>query len=187
MVVLRRALFPALALLAAVAASAARAPAPAEIEYEVKAAFLYNFAKFVDWPPEAFPTPGTPVSLCVLGEDPFGGSLDSVVRGETLNGRHLAVRRVQGAGEARGCQVLFLPRAERGRAAEVLAALRGASVLTVGEESDFLDQGGVIRFVLEQGRVRFEINLDAAERDHLKLSSKLLRLARAVNPQRRGG
>jgi hypothetical protein len=163
-----------------------RAAGASDFEYEIKAAFLYNFAKFVEWPPEAFPQASTPVSLCVFGDDPFDGSLDTVVRGETLNGRHLAVRRPRDVQEARECQVLFIGAAEKGRAPEALSALRGTSVLTVGEGKDFLDQGGVIRLFLEQNRVRFDINLDAAERNHLKISSKLLALARTIVPQRQG-
>jgi hypothetical protein len=157
-----------------------------DFEYEIKAAFLYNFAKFVEWPPESFPQPSTPMSLCVFGDDPFGGSLDTVVQGETLNGRRLAVRRTRDLPQARECQILFISASEKGRAAEALSEVRGASVLTVGEGKDFLDQGGVIRLFLEQNRVRFDINLDAAERNRLKISSKLLALARTVVPQRQG-
>jgi hypothetical protein len=157
-----------------------------DFEYEIKAAFLYNFTKFVEWPAETFPHVSTPVSLCVFGEDPFGGSLDAVVQGETLNGHRLAVRRPRDLTAARECQVLFISGSEKGRASEALSALKGTSVLTVGEGKDFLDQGGVIRLFLEQSRVRFDINLDAAERNHLKISSKLLALARTVVPQRQG-
>jgi hypothetical protein len=155
-------------------------------ERELKAAFLYNFAKFVDWPPAAFPDRSTPVTLCTLGDDAVGASLAAVVKGETLNDRRLVVRRLRDPQEARDCHVLFVSPAEK-RVAQVLASLREAGVLTVGDGNDFLDQGGMIRLFLEQSRVRFDINLDAAERSHLTLSSKLLRLARAVNPQRREG
>jgi hypothetical protein len=160
--------------------------APADLEYEVKAAFLYNFAKFVEWPPDALPDPATPVAICVLGEDPFGQGLDELVQGETLSSHRLVVRRLRDPLQIRDCQVLFVSRSEKGRLPALMAGLRGSGVLTVGEADDFLEQGGVIRFVLEQHRVRFDINLDAAERGRLKLSSKLLRLARSVNPQRRG-
>jgi hypothetical protein len=155
-------------------------------ERELKAAFLYNFAKFVDWPPAAFPEPATPVILCVLGDDAIGASLERVVKGETLNDRRLVVRRLRDPQEVRDCHVLFVSPAEK-HISQLLASLREAGVLTVGDGNDFLDQGGMIRFFLEQNRVRFDINLDAAERSRLKLSSKLLRLARAVNPQRREG
>ena len=181
MVVLRAAILLTALLLLLPAGAAAQGTYQ---EYDVKAAFLYNFTKFVEWPPEAFRSPDSPMAICVFGEDPFGESLDAVVRGETLNGRRLEVRRTRSLQELRDCQTLFVPGAERERFAEVFSAVRDASVLTVGEVDGFLPQGGVIRFVVEQGRVRFEINLDAAERSRLKLSSKLLRLARAVYPQR---
>ncbi len=183
MVVLRA---RALALLAALLYFSGRAAAQPGVyqEYDVKAAFLYNFAKFVEWPPDALGSPEEPMEICVFGDDPFGESLDAVVRGETLNGRRLVVRRTRSLADLRDCQAVFLPGAERSRLAEALATLRGASVLTVGEVDGFLSQGGMIRFVLDQGRVRFEINQEAAERGGLKLSSKLLRLARAVYPER---
>jgi YfiR/HmsC-like len=167
-------------------AGAGEAPAAQSGERELKAAFLYNFAKFVEWPPAAFPERATPVTLCTLGDDAIAASLEAVVKGETLDARRLVVRRLRDPQEARDCHVLFISPAEK-HVSQLLASLRGAGVLTVGDGNDFLDQGGVIRFFLEQNRVRFDINLDAAERSRLNLSSKLLRLARAVNPPRREG
>lgn len=185
--VLRRTSWLALALAVALPALPALAAVPQAGygEYEVKAAFLYNFAKFVEWPAEALGGAGEPLVICVLGEDPFGDSLDAVVRGETMNGRPLTIHRTRDLGDLSDCHVLFLPRAERERLPEVLSVLRGKSVLITGEGDGFLTRGGMIRFVLEESRVRFEINRDAAERSGLKLSSKLLRLARAVYPQER--
>jgi hypothetical protein len=185
MVLLRKSLL-GLAVLGALLGVLPGFAAPADLEYEVKAAFLFNFAKFVEWPPDAFPDPATPVTICVLGEDPFGQGLDAVVEGETLNGRRLVVRRLRDVLQVRDCHVLFVSRSEKERLPSLMAGLRSGGVLTVGEGDDFLEQGGIIRFILEQNRVRFDINLDAAERGRLKLSSKLLRLARSVNPQRRG-
>ena len=155
-------------------------------ERDLKAAFLYNFAKFVEWPAAAFPEPTTPVTLCVLGDDPLGASLEAVVKGEKLNDRRLVVRLLRDPQAIPGCHVLFVS-IEKGRLPEILASLRGSGVLTVGSAADFLERGGMIRLFLEQNRVRFDINLDAAEQSHLTLSSKLLRLARAVNPQRQEG
>jgi len=155
-------------------------------ERDLKAAFLYKFAKFVEWPQAAFPEPSTPVTLCVLGDDPIGASLEAVVKGEKLNDRRLVVRLLRDPQATQGCHVLFVG-PEKGRLPEILAPLRGSGVLTVGGAADFLDQGGMIRLFLEQKRVRFDINLDAAERSRLNLSSKLLRLARVVSPQRREG
>lgn len=148
-------------------------------EYDVKAAFLYNFVKFVEWPASAFRDERSPITLCVYGTDPFGHSLDDVVRGETVGGRGLVVERPSHPGAAEGCHVLFLGAAERERAAEVLAAVGSRPVLTVGDFDGFLRAGGVINFVLDDGRVRFLINPDAAARGRLTISSKLLRLAKS--------
>ena len=167
------------------AAPSASSVAP-DSERDVKAAFLYNFAKFVEWPPETFADAASPMVLCVLDDEPLGASLRATVKGEKLNERRLVVRLLRDPQATQGCHVLFVG-AEKGRLPEILASLRGAGVLTVGGAGDFLDRGGMIRLFLEQNRVRFDINLDAAEQSHLKLSSKLLRLARAINPQRQEG
>jgi hypothetical protein len=178
MVVLRFALLLLLLALAGPAAAEDRTG----LEYQVKAAFLFNFAKFVEWPADAFEGPQDPVAICVVGKDPFGESLDSVVRGETVSGRPLVVRRPRNPEEIRECQIIFLARSERAYQDDVLSFVEGASILTVGEDEGFLTDGGIIRFLLEKNRVRFDINLTAAETNRLKLSSKLLRLARSVHP-----
>ena len=163
--------------LLALAAAASAAPS---VEYPLKAAFLLNFTKFVDWPPEAFADEKSPFNLCVLGDAPFGRSLDDVVANETVNGRPIAVRRLARGADLRACHVLFIPRAERECQAEVLTGLRDSPVLTVGETDGFLADGGLLNFYLEDNRVRFEVNLPAVERTRLKISSKLLRLARLM-------
>ena len=168
------------------AATAAGSSVP-DSERDVKAAFLYNFAKFVEWPPETFSDASSPLVLCVLGDEPLSASLQTTVKGETVDSRRFEVRQLRDPVGARACHVLFIGPAEKGRVPDLLAALPGTGVLTVGGGADFLDRGGMIRLFLEKNRVRFDINLEAAERSHLKLSSKLLRLARAVNPQRREG
>lgn len=155
------------------------------LEYQVKAAFLFNFTKFVEWPFDAFTAPGDPVTVCVVGDDPFGESLDAVVQGETANGRPLKVHRTRSFADLRTCHMLFVPRSER-RQGTILASLRGAGILTVGDGDGFLTDGGIIRFVLDQNRVRFEVNLAAAEGNRLRLSSKLLRLARRVYTEQPG-
>jgi hypothetical protein len=149
-------------------------------EYAVKAAFLYNFAKFVEWPPEAMGSGSSPLVLGVLGDDPFGAAIDQVVAGKTANGRQLVVRRLKWGQDLKQCHILFISSSERKRLAEILGALRGASILTVGDMDQFGQQGGMIQFVIEQNRVRFEINIGAAQQGRLKLSSKLLALARNV-------
>lgn len=158
-----------------------------EFEYRVKAAFLYNFAKFVDWPAAAFPEPKSPFNLCVLGDDPFGPSLDQTVAGESVGGRPIALQRGARLAELKGCHLLFVSRAEGGRQRELLAALHDGPVLTVGESRSFLDDGGMIDLVLEGNKVRFEVSLPAVEKSPLKISSKLLRLARQVRPGAGGG
>ena len=161
--------------------AAAVSAAPRSQEYALKAAFLFNFTKFVDWPPTAFADEKSPLNLCVLGnDDPFETSLDELVANETVNGRPIAVRRLTRGADPGACHVLFIPRTERERQLEVLAGLRGAAVLTVGESERFLADGGLINFFLDLKRIRFEVNLPAVERTPLKISSKLLRLARLM-------
>jgi hypothetical protein len=149
------------------------------LEYEVKAAFLLNFIKFIDWPASAFANSGSPVAICILGNDPFGHALDQVVEGETVNGRKVALQRIKRAPPAKSCQVLFIAKSEKDTLKTILPGL-GPGVLTVGEEDSFLRAGGMIAFVIENRRVRFDINQAAAEAAALKLSSKLLSVARAV-------
>jgi hypothetical protein len=146
-------------------------------EYQMKAAYLYNFAKFVEWPPATFPATNSPLVIGVLGEDPFDGSLDSTVQNKKIDGHPLLVRRLKTAAEAKSCQVLFINSAEKKRWPEISAALAGASVLTVSENWDrFTDQGGMIELFMENKRVNFDINNEAAKQAGLKISSKLLQL-----------
>jgi hypothetical protein len=149
-------------------------------EYEVKAAFLYNFAKFVEWPAEAFDDADAPLTIGVLGEDPFGDTLEQTVKGKTANGRKLAIRRFHKVRDLQPCHILFISSSEKRHLSEILDRLKGSSVLTVGEVEGFAKRGGVINFFVEDNRIRFEVNVDAAKRAKLKMSSKLLRLARIV-------
>jgi len=149
-------------------------------EYPVKAAFLYNFAKFVEWPPEAMGASSAPLVLGVLGDDPFGSSIDQLVAGKTANGRQLSVRRLKWGQDLGQCHILFICSSERKRVPQILDSLKGTTVLTVGEMEQFSQQGGMIQFVLEQSKVRFEINVGAADRARLRVSSKLLALAKTV-------
>ncbi len=150
-------------------------------EYEVKAAYLYNFAKFVEWPEKALLNSTAPIVLCVYGEDPFGRALDETVKGKSVNNRDLAIHRAKSLQELKRCQVVFIDGAEGKRLPEILRELQGSSVLVVGESSGFAEQGGQIQFQLEDNKVRFSINVDAVERAHLKISSKLLALAKIVH------
>jgi len=157
-----------------------QAQAQGSSEYAVKAAFLYNFAKFVEWPPGVFGNDGAPLVVGVVGDDPFGSALDQTIRGKSANGRQLIIRRFSWGQNLRECHILFISSSERKRLSQILDSLRGAGVLTVGETDHFNQQGGIINFVIEKGKVRFEINAGAAESSHLKLSSKLLALAKSV-------
>ncbi|MBW8875630.1 MAG: YfiR family protein [Acidobacteria bacterium] len=159
---------------------AARAAADiAASEYAVKAAFLYNFTKFVEWPPKAFADERSPLKICVLGQDPFGKILRSLMD-EEVGGRRLQLLRVDTLNNPAACHVLFVSRSERDRLPQILVAVRDAPVLTVGDTPGFLDDGGMINFILEGSKVRFEIDQEAAERVGIKISSKLLALARHV-------
>ena len=185
MAVLRRPLLASFLVLATVLAAPGAAGAQtAATEYAVKAAFLYNFTKFVEWPDSAFPE-GT-LRLCVLGEDPFGKALQTVA-GEEVAGHKLIVLSTGKLSDPAGCQVLFISRSERERMPRILADLRDLPVLTVSDTGGFIDQGGIINFTLEEGKVRFEINQESAERAGIKISSKLLRLATRVTPGTKPG
>ena len=148
------------------------------LEYQVKAVFLLNFTKFIEWPPAAFELPDSPIAICILGEDPFGSVIDQVVGGEEVNGRKVVVHRMKRPPEPKACQVLFWGKAERD-ASKTIGGL-GAGVLTVGEGDSFIRDGGIISLVIENRRVQFDVNQKAAESSGLKLSSKLLSAARAV-------
>jgi hypothetical protein len=146
-------------------------------EYQLKAVFLFNFAQFVDWPPKAFPEPQTPLSIGVLGDDPFGSYLDETVRGEKANNRPLIVQRYRRVGDIKTCHVLFISRSESDRLEQILNTLKGRNVLTVGDLEDFALQGGMIQLFTEKNKIRMRINLGAVKAANLTISSKLLRVA----------
>ena len=152
------------------------------LENDVKAAFLFNFTKFVDWPPTAFESPTDPLRVCAIADAVFIASLDRIIAGETVRGRALR-RVVPDTSELPHCHLLYIGGTYRNRAEKLMAAVGRAPVLTVGETSDFLTHGGTIAFVLENQRVRFDVNLRAAERAQLTISSKLLRVAREIQEQ----
>jgi hypothetical protein len=141
------------------------------LEYRVKAAYLFNFAKFVEWPGAAAIGP---ITICVAGRNVFGESLTETVSGESANGRPFTVRVI--LEPEPGCHILFVPRGAA--AVAYLRASQGTPTLTVGESPGFIEQGGIVNFTLEGANVRFEISSDAAERAGLRISSRLLRLAR---------
>ena len=157
----------------------------AQDEYQLKAAFIFHFAQLVEWPREATGE-GNSLVLCTLGDDPFRGQLEDTVTGKQILSRMLHVRHARQLSEVRGCQLLFISKAEGKRIPGVLAELQHLPVLTVGETDGFLDEGGMIRFCLEGNKLRFEINRSAAETSGLKLSSRLLVLAKNVIGDRGG-
>jgi hypothetical protein len=149
-------------------------------EYQIKAAFLYNFAKFIEWPTSTFRDPKQPMGICVFGRDPFGHALEEALYGKSIGSRSVFLGRTQQIPELARCQVVFVSAAESSHVMEIVNGLRGHSALLVGESEGFASSGGAIQFVLDQNRVRFAINPDAANRAGLKISSKLLALATIV-------
>lgn len=154
-------------------------------EYQVKAAFLLNFARFVEWPPANFTSANDPIHICVLGSDPFGNSLEDVVKNKVAAGRHLQVRHPQSVAEAGGCEMVFMDAHESRDKAQLARELHWG-VLTVGEDRNFAHAGGVVNFITRQNHIAFEINIDAADRAGLRISSKLLSLATIVRDQSPG-
>lgn len=153
-----------------------QSPPDAVQEYQIKAAFLYNFAKFVDWPGEPAGA-SAPLVIVVFGKDPFGPSLEQTVAGKTVSGRPLLIRRTSRVEELLPCHILFISASEKRRLAQIWRALGNASVLTVSDMEEFLQLGGAIGFLIWESKIRFGINLQAARRAGLRISSKLLSLA----------
>jgi len=162
--------YAVIALSMSVMAAAAQAQEQS-LEYQVQAAYLYNFVKFVEWPAGAL---GAAITICTAGTTPVAAALEQIVRDEAIGGHRLAVRSI--AAPEAACNVLFVPREVA--AGEYLRSARSAPVLTVGESPDFIAQGGIINFVRDAGMMRFEIDQEAAGRARLQISSRLLRLAR---------
>ena len=146
-------------------------------EYQVKAAYLYNFAKFVEWPAESFSSASAPFEICIFGRDPFGEILQNLIRGKQVNGRSF---RIRSGVAASSCHILFVSTSVTRQFETILQGLQGRSVLIVGESEGFVERGGMINFVLEGGRVLFEVNQKAAQRAGLKISAKLLSVAKPV-------
>ena len=152
---------------------------PKPSDYQVKAAYLYNFGRFIEWPRVVTAKSG-PFTVCVLGQDPFGSTLDATMAGETIAGRNVVAKRISTPEESVNCQILFLSAAEAGRLNKIMEGLDKEAVLTVSDMPQFAQRGGMIQFVLEGNRVRFEVNLIATQHAGLTLSSDLLRVATAV-------
>jgi hypothetical protein len=179
-IILRALVLLSLALVAATAVPGAEEPS----EYQVKAAFLLNFVRFVEWPVDVFKKADDPLVVGILGKDPFEGTLEQTVTNKTVGGRSVVVRHISDVTAARTCQVVFLAASETRRLGDIVTAGRG--VLIVGEAEGLAERGGMINFVVQDNHVRFEINPSAATRAGLKISSKLLQLAIVVPDKGQG-
>jgi len=146
-------------------------------EYEIKAAYIFNFAKFVEWPTKAFSQPSSPIVIGILGENPFHKDLEDTIRDKTVDDHPLVVKEFPSPAEPTNCHILFINSSEKARLPQILKDLNGASVLTVGEMDGFTEAGGMINFVREGTKIRFRINNTAATKVKLKISSKLLSIA----------
>lgn len=158
--------------------------AKAEIskEYQIKAVFLFNFTQFIEWPTNAFPGTNAPLTIGVLGSNPFGNFLDETVRGENAGGHPIIIKRFDQARDVKDCQILFVSRSEAKRVKMILARLKGEKLLTVSDIEGFARDGGAVRFVTEHSKIHFRINLDTVKEAGLMVSSQLLRLAEIVEP-----
>ena len=144
----------------------------------MKAAFLYKFASFVEWPDT---TPHEPLRICVVGQDPFGSALEKVVEGKTIGGREFVILRLKAWRAGAPCHVLFIAASEKSRLRLILGSIRQDNILTVGDMPDFCQSGGAVNLNVVESRVKLEINVDATARSGLQVSSKLLSLARIVH------
>ena len=145
-------------------------------EYQVKAAFLYNFAKFVQWPSETFHDSDSPIKICVLGKDPFGDALNRL-KNKNVGSRKLIIERLRRGDALDKCQILFISDSEKNSVPEILRGVKKLPVLTVGDMKGFVQSGGIINFISKENQVSFEINVDSAERSKLRVSSQLLQVA----------
>ncbi len=157
-----------------------RAQGPRAVEYRAKANFLANSPRFIEWPADGLPPGQTPFLICVFGDFSFGTSLAEMTRGATIHQRRIEIHWVRKEQELRSCQILFVSQSERSRYRRVFEAVRGQGVLTVGETPEFLDAGGILSLSMQRQLVQFDVNLEAANRAHLKIHSRMLALARRI-------
>ncbi|MBD3236165.1 MAG: DUF4154 domain-containing protein [Candidatus Eisenbacteria bacterium] len=166
-------------------AGAAAAAPPSE--HEVQAAFIHKFTSFIEWPHYSFHYDDSPFVVGILGEDPFGGALEAIVRDEDYDGRAFEIRRFESYADVGHCQILYVDERWSSRAEDLWTQIERDGLLTISSHEGFTRAGGVLRFFVEENRVRFEINIAAAQFAHLKISSKLLSLARVVDHAPKGG
>jgi uncharacterized protein DUF4154 len=161
------------------AASAASAQTRPPAQHEVEAAYLYQFGRYVDWP-STRPPNSEGFNICVLGADPFGSALDDIVRGKVIADQQVAIKRILRAGDSQNCRIVFVSPSEESRVPVILKALEGTGIVTVGRGAQFTRRGGMIAFTSEDKKVRFIVNLTAADAANVRLSSQLLRVAASV-------
>jgi uncharacterized protein DUF4154 len=152
----------------------------ASSEYLIKAGYIYNFAKLVEWPSNAFAQPDSPIVIGIVGTDPFGPIIDKVLEGKKVNGHPFVIKRLKPTADVKECQILFLSSSLGFHIADTIRLTRGTPVLTISEIPGFADRGGIIRLTLEQNKVRFEVNVEAAKEADLSISSRLLVLAKVI-------
>lgn len=179
---MNKSLLNIISALCLIACSAVNLPAQEQKagEYQVKALFIYNFLNFVDWPADSSFYSSPTINVCIIGDDPFAAALDGI-RNETVKGKKLAFRFYRPFDATEGCHLLFIPASEKMHAAHILKSIREKNVLTVADTEEAARQGAIIGFYIEKKKVRFSINIEAARRAGLKISAKLLKLAKIVN------
>jgi hypothetical protein len=174
-------------LILAIASGRTAAQPTVSREYQVKAAFLFNFAQFVEWPTNTFTNAEAPFVIGVLGDDPFGNALEETIRGETIKNHKLVILRSKRAEDLQNCQLIFVSKSEHAHEAEILSRCTARKILTVSEIQGFANHGGIINFFADGKKIRFEINPATAEREGLKISSQLLSLGKIVETDPKGG
>jgi hypothetical protein len=175
-----------LVLLAVGRSSFAVEPPPLN-EFQLKTGYLFNFTRFVEWPEGAFLSTKTPLLVCIVGDTPMTNLLIETAVGKVVNGRSVEIKRIRAMEDLRECHLVFVSLAEQRRVVRILDSLRGTNALTVGEDSGFVRAGGMINFYIQDNKVKLEINLEAASRAHLKISAKLIAVARVVSHTADGG
>jgi hypothetical protein len=170
----------AMVILSSVAFEAHAQDSSVSSEYLIKAGFIYNFANLVQWPANAFTQPDSPIVIGILGEDPFGTVLDRVLAGKKVNGRVFLVKRLKSVSDLKECHIVFVSSSEMAHLAEAIHLVKGMPILTIGEIPGFAKRGGIINLFLEDNKVHFEVNVEAAKEADLNISSRLLALARIV-------
>jgi hypothetical protein len=147
-------------------------------EFQVKAAFLFNFTRFIEWPETAFSSSGAPFVIGIIGKDPYGAYLDEIVKGEKIADHPIIIKHFSKISEIQNCQILFISATESLRMKEILSTVSGRSILSVGDTDNFVKSGGIVRLFTEQNRIRLEINNESVKASGLSISSKLLSVAR---------